>query len=69
MERGWSLSRLTVDREILMNQRDIVKKMLYNAMSEFYANRIKDQAGNTNILFLTLSFAPSVAHKTSTSIV
>ena len=29
-----------------MNQRDIVKKMLYTAKSEFYANQIKDQAGN-----------------------
>ena len=45
---------LTVDREIFMNQRDIVKKMLYAAKSEFYANRIKDQAGNPKALFRTV---------------
>ena len=33
-----------------MNQRDIGKKMLYAAKSEFYANRIKDQARNPNTL-------------------
>ena len=33
MERRWRLSRLTVDREIFMNQRDTVKKMLYTAKS------------------------------------
>ena len=54
MERRWKLSRLTVDREIFMNQRDIVKKMLYAAKSEFYANRIKDQAGNPKALFRTV---------------
>ena len=54
MERRWRLSRLTVDREIFMNQRDIVKKMLYAAKSEFYANRIKDQAGNPKALFRTV---------------
>ena len=43
-----------VDREIFMNQRDIVKKMLYAARSEFYANRIKDQAGNPKALFRTV---------------
>ena len=54
MERRWRLSRLNVDREIFMNQRDIVKKMLYAAKSEFYANRIKDQAGNPKALFRTV---------------
>ena len=46
MERRWRLSRLTVDREIFMNQRDIIEKMLYTAKSEFYANRIKHQANH-----------------------
>ena len=54
MERRWRLSRLTVEREIFMNQRDIVKKMLYTAKSEFYANQIKDQAGNPKALFRTV---------------
>ena len=54
MERRWRLSRLTVDREIFMNQRDIVKKTLYTANSEFYANQIKDQAGNPKALFRTV---------------
>ena len=54
MERRWRLSRLTVDREVFMNQRDIVKKMLYAAKSEFYANRIKDQARNPKALFRTV---------------
>ena len=54
MERRWRLSRLTVDREIFMDQRDIVKKMLYTANSEFYANQIKDQAGNPKALFRTV---------------
>ena len=67
MERRWRLSKLTVDREIFMNQRDIVKKILYAAKSEFYANRIKDQAGNPKALFRT-DRGFSVANKTSTSI-
>ena len=54
MERRWRLSRLTVDLEIFMNQRDIVKKMIYTAKSEFYANQIKDQAGNPKALFRTV---------------
>ena len=37
-----------------MNQINIIKKMLYTAKSEFYANRIKDQAGNTETLFRTV---------------
>ena len=53
-DKGWRLSRSTVDREIVMNQRDIVKKMLYTAKSEFYANQIKDKAGNPNALFRTV---------------
>ena len=61
MERRWRLSRLTVDREIFMNQRDLVKKMLYTAKSEFYDNRIKDQAGNPRSLFRT---AGSLLHTT-----
>ena len=39
MERRWRLSSLTIDREIFMNQRYIVKKMLYTANAEFNANR------------------------------
>ena len=35
MERQWRLSRLTIDREIFMIQRDIVKKMLSTAKSKF----------------------------------
>ena len=54
MERRWRLSRLTVDREIFMNQRDIVKMMLYTVKSELYANQIKDQAGNPKALFRTM---------------
>ena len=54
MEQRWRLSRLTVDREIFMNQRDIVKKMLYTAKSDFYANQSKDQAGNLKALFPTV---------------
>ena len=67
MERRWRLSRLTVEREIFMIQRYIVKKMLYTAKSEFYANRIKDQAGNPKVLFRTVA-NKTVANKTSTSI-
>ena len=37
-----------------MNQRDIVKKMLYTVKSEFYANQIKDKAGNPKALFRTM---------------
>ena len=37
-----------------MNQRDIVKKMLYTAKSEFYAYQIKDQDGNPEALFRTV---------------
>ena len=54
MERRWRLSRLNVDREIFMNQIYIVKKMLYAAKSEFYANRIKDQARNPKAPFRTV---------------
>ena len=54
MKRRLGLSRLTVDREIFINQRDIVKKMLYTAKSEFYVKRIKDQAGNPKTLFRTV---------------
>ena len=45
---------MTVDREIFIIQRDIVKKMRYIAKSEFYANRIKDQSGNPKALFRTV---------------
>ena len=54
IERRWRLSRLTVDREIFMNQRYIFKNMLYIAKSEFYANQIKDQADNPKALFRTV---------------
>jgi len=39
------------NREIFMNQRDIVKKNLYTTKSEFYAYRNKDHAGNPNTIF------------------
>ena len=46
-----------------MNQRDIAKKMLYAAKSEFYANRIKDQAENPNTLLGNTAVPISIVAK------
>ena len=63
LERLWRLSRLTIDREILQKQIQRVKRMLPTARSNYYPDKIHDQAGNPRALFHTVGSLLHTNHK------
>jgi hypothetical protein len=55
LERRWRHAKLTVDREIFVAQKFLVKEMLCKAKAEYYVNLLKSQSDNPKQLWSTIN--------------
>jgi hypothetical protein len=53
LERTWRNTRLTIDRQLYIDQCNMVKNLITKAKNEFYSNIISENHTNQKVLFST----------------
>ena len=54
LERRWRRSKLMIDRELYINQCNVVKKLIFEAKMNYYSKLISDAGSNSNDLFRSI---------------
>ena len=55
LERRWRKSRLTIDRQLYVNQCSTVNSLIHQSRITFYTNTINENKNNQRVLFSTVS--------------
>jgi len=55
-ERRWRRSKLTIDRQLFVEQCNYVKKLIFEAKMNFYSKLITDAGSDCRTLFLSIVF-------------